>query len=132
MSILACSRWTVGSGVVPVFLHSKRPLNGDAVLRHLRHFPSAIAFTAPSLLEEIARRNASDIDVLRSCRRVIFGGAPMNPDMAKVLISHNVPLVAVFGWYVFPSYFVLLQAHPEPLVLRHPPSPNSISHHLTY
>lgn len=97
MSFFIFTRWTVGSGIVPIFVHSKRPLTGDAAIRHLRKFPGAIAVLPPSILEGIARRDDVDFSVLRSCRRVFFGGAPINPYLAKNLVTQHVPLVALFG-----------------------------------
>ncbi|KAH7929135.1 acetyl-CoA synthetase-like protein [Leucogyrophana mollusca] len=97
MGLYAFTRWPLGSGVVPTFIEMSGPLDGSALLRHLEHLPGAIAFLAPSVLEEIADSPGLDLGPLVAAKRVFFGGAPMNPNAARTLINHGVLLGSAYG-----------------------------------
>lgn len=105
MGFYAFTRWPMSSGLIPTFVNMKQPLNAQALLRHLKRLPGSISFLPPIVLEEAIRESSLDLSVLASCKRIFFGGAPMNHALAQALIERGVPLVGAFGSSVRLSNF---------------------------
>jgi hypothetical protein len=63
----------------------------------LKRLPGAVCFLAPVLLEDSLREPEEEYEVLKTTRRIFYGGAPLNKIAGKQLIEMGVPLIQVYG-----------------------------------
>ncbi|TFK37310.1 hypothetical protein BDQ12DRAFT_713657 [Crucibulum laeve] len=97
MGIYSFTRWPIAAGIPAIFTEMKQPLNGSALLRHLKRLPGAIAFLAPIVLEQVVEMGPAEVEKLKMCSLILSGGAPLNPMAAQTLVKHGVPLVNAYG-----------------------------------
>ncbi|KAJ3561651.1 hypothetical protein NP233_g10063 [Leucocoprinus birnbaumii] len=97
IGIYCFTRWPMGAGHIPTFINTKLPLTSTSMLRHLRRLPGALCFLAPMLLEDALREPPEDYGVLKTTRRIFYGGAPLDKAAGKQLIEMGAPLVQLFG-----------------------------------
>ena len=91
------TRWPIGAGHIPTFVHTKLPLTSTSFLRHLRRLPGALCFLAPVLVEDALRESPADYQVLKTTKRIFTGGAALDRTIAQRLIEMGVPIVQVYG-----------------------------------
>ncbi|KAF9441936.1 acetyl-CoA synthetase-like protein [Macrolepiota fuliginosa MF-IS2] len=91
------TRWPISAGIVPTFVKTKLPVTSTSVLRHLKHLPSAVCFLTPMLLEDALREPPEAVEVLKTARRVFYGGAPMDKQAGRQLLEMGVAIVNLYG-----------------------------------
>jgi len=97
IGLYSFTRWPMGAGHIPTFIHTKLPLTSVSFLRHLRRLPGALCFLAPMLVEDALREPPVDYEVLKTTKRIFIGGAALDKATGKRLIEMGVPIVQVYG-----------------------------------
>ncbi|KAF9445031.1 acetyl-CoA synthetase-like protein [Macrolepiota fuliginosa MF-IS2] len=93
----AHTRWSIGSGLIVTFIHAKLPLTSTSVLRHLKRLPGAVCLLAPVLLEDTLREPPETLEVLKTTKRLFYGGAPIDKRASKRLLGMGVPVINLYG-----------------------------------
>lgn len=89
----------IGSPII--FAKSRKPVNGDALIRHLRSFSGVILAALPSILQEVAEAGEDSMNELASKVKVaFFGGAALDPAAGDLLTAHGVPVKTAYGMLV--------------------------------
>ncbi|KZT33340.1 acetyl-CoA synthetase-like protein [Sistotremastrum suecicum HHB10207 ss-3] len=86
----------IGSPII--FANSRKPLNGDALVRHLRPFSNTIIAAIPSLLQEIAGAGEKIIEEFANqAAAVLFAGAGLDAAAGDLLGAHGILLKNIYG-----------------------------------
>ncbi|KZS89164.1 acetyl-CoA synthetase-like protein [Sistotremastrum niveocremeum HHB9708] len=86
----------VGSPII--FAKSRKPITGDALVRHLRSFSDVILAAIPSILQEVAEAGEGAIkELAKRVTVAFFGGAALDPTAGDLLSAHGVPIKTAYG-----------------------------------
>lgn len=81
-----------------LFVESKKPITGDALIHHLKPFFNVALIPIPSILQQVANAGPDAMRALASHLKVAFyGGAGLDVNAGNLLRAHGVPVVAGFG-----------------------------------
>ncbi|GAW00066.1 acetyl- synthetase-like protein [Lentinula edodes] len=87
------------TGVVPVIVHSKRPMDGARLLSILKRInsPSTIVFSSPATLEEVAGIPDGPKTLATMSGHAFWGGGSVKQELGDRLARAGVILTSVYG-----------------------------------
>ncbi|KZS89154.1 acetyl-CoA synthetase-like protein [Sistotremastrum niveocremeum HHB9708] len=86
----------VGSPLI--FVETRKPITGEALVRHLRPFSEVIVVAVPSILQEVAEAGEAVIKEFASRVKAVFvGGAAFDVAAGDLLSAYGVAIQTVYG-----------------------------------